>query len=140
MPSERYPFRATNPVLAEAGLLPMLPLVLSRAERTVSVAGLLDTGATVNVLPYQLGVELGAVWDEQTTSIRLSGNLAQLEARVLIVTAVVQTFKPVRLAFAWTRAGDIPVILGQVNFFLEFDVCLFRSQQFFEVSLKGSMV
>jgi hypothetical protein len=140
MPSERYPFSATNPALAEASLLPMLPLVLSHAKRTASVAGLLDTGAAVNVLPYQLGVELGAIWDEQTTPVRLSGNLAQLEARVLIVTAVVQTFKPVRLAFAWTRADDIPVILGQVNFFLEFDVCFFRAQQFFEVGPKGSMV
>ena len=33
MPSERYSFRATNSMLAEASLLPMLPLVLSRAER-----------------------------------------------------------------------------------------------------------
>ncbi len=140
MPSQRYPFVATDLALPEASLLPMLPLVVSRAERTVSIAGLLDTGAAVNVLPYRLGVELGAIWDEQTTSVRLSGNLAQLEARVLIATAVVQNFRPVRLAFAWTRADDIPVILGQVNFFLEFDVCFFRAQQYFEVAPKGSLV
>jgi hypothetical protein len=140
MPSQRFQFIATDPALPDASLLPMLPLVLSHAERNLSVAALLDTGATVNVLPYQvgvdLGVDLGAVWDEQTTLVRLSGNLAQLEARVLIATAVVQPFKPVRLAFAWTRADDIPVILGQVNFFLEFDVCFFRAQRFFEVTRK----
>lgn len=136
MPSQRFPFIATDPALPDASLLPMLPLVLSHAEHNMSVAALLDTGATVNVLPYQVGVDLGAIWDKQTTPVRLSGNLAQLEARVLIATAVVQTFKPVRLAFAWTRADDIPVILGQVNFFLEFDVCFFRAQRFFEVTRK----
>ena len=140
MPSERYPFVATNPALAEASLLPMLPLALSHAEHTVSAAGLLDTGAAVNVLPYQTGIELGAIWERQTIPVQLSGNLAQLEARVLIVTALVQSFEPVRLAFAWTRADDIPIILGQVNFFLEFDVCFFRAQQFFEAGPKGSMM
>lgn len=127
MPSQRFPFVATNSAFPEASLLPMLPLFLSRTEHQVSATGLLDTGATVNVLPYQLGLELGASWDKQTTPVKLSGNLAQLEARVLIVTALVQTFEPVRLAFAWTRVDDVPVILGQVNFFLEFDVCFFRA-------------
>ena len=137
MPSTTYPFIATNPALAEASLLPMLPFILSRDKRTLSGTGLLDTGATVNVLPYQLGIELGASWDKQTTPVKLGGNLAQLEARVLIATILVQTFEPVRLAFAWTRADDIPVILGQVNFFLEFDVCFFRTQQFFEVKRRS---
>jgi hypothetical protein len=72
--------------------------------------------------------------------VKLGGNLAQLEARVLIVTALMPTFEPVRLAFAWTRANDVPVILGQVNFFLEFDICFFRARQFFEISLKGNRV
>jgi hypothetical protein len=52
MPSARFPFVATNPALAEASLLPMLPFILARDERTISATGLLDTGATVNVLPY----------------------------------------------------------------------------------------
>jgi hypothetical protein len=36
----------------------MLPLTLV-GERTIAVAGLLDTGAAVNVLPYATGIELG---------------------------------------------------------------------------------
>jgi hypothetical protein len=55
---------------------------------------------------------------------------------VLIVTGVVSKFAPVRLAFAWTQATEVPLILGQVNFFLEFDVCFFRSQDMFEVKSK----
>jgi hypothetical protein len=102
------------------------------------VSGLLDTGATVNVLPCDTGRQLGAVWDQQTTPVHLTGNLARFEARVLIVSATVGEFAPVRLAFAWTRANNVPLILGQVNFFLEFDVCFFRSQKAFEVKSKQS--
>jgi hypothetical protein len=40
---------------------------------------------------------------------------------------------PARLVFAWTRADNIPVILGQINFFLTFDVCFFRGESIFEV-------
>jgi hypothetical protein len=31
----------------------------------------------------------------------------------------------------------VAMILGQVNFFMEFDVCFFRSQAAFEVTPKG---
>ncbi|GAB4521458.1 MAG: hypothetical protein OHK0046_32850 [Anaerolineae bacterium] len=51
--------------------------------------GLVDTGADVNVLPYQLGVELGAQWSQQTIGLQLSGNLSNYEARGLIVQATV---------------------------------------------------
>jgi hypothetical protein len=47
----------------------------------------------------------------------LTGNLAQYEACPLIVSAKIGKFESVRLAFAWTQAENIPLILGQVNFF-----------------------
>jgi hypothetical protein len=43
---------------------------------------------------------------------------------------------PVRLAFAWAHTDAVSVILGQVNCFLEFDVCFFRFRGFFEVRPK----
>ena len=138
--AERYPFTAVDPARGEAGLQPHLPITLTYQDRSVTISGLLDTGAMVNVLPYQVGVDLGAVWEQQTTQLRLTGNLAQLEARGLLVSAVVGQFPPVRLAFAWTRATNIPVLLGQVNFFMEFDVCLYRSQLAFEVRPKEASV
>jgi hypothetical protein len=55
----------------------------------------------------------------------------------VIVSGHVASFPPVELAFAWTQATDVPMILGQVNFFMEFDVCFFRSQAAFEVNPKG---
>lgn len=134
--AERYPFIAADSTLGEAGLQPYLPFTLTYQDRSVTVSGLLDTGAMVNVLPYQVGVDLGAVWEQQATVLRLTGNLAQFEARALLVSAVVGQFAPVRLAFAWTRATSVPVLLGQVNFFMEFDVCFYRSQLAFEIRPK----
>jgi hypothetical protein len=135
--AEHYSFHAAVPTLGEAGLQPYFPIALTYQEQSVTVPGLLDTGAMVNVLPYQVGVDLGAAWDQQTTRLRLTGNLAQFEARGLLVSVVVGQFAPVQLAFAWTRATNVPVLLGQVNFFMEFDVCFYRSQLAFEVRPKA---
>lgn len=131
--AERFSFSEVDNTLGIASRLPYLPLTLSHGDRSISVSGLLDTGATVNVLPYDIGLQLGAIWEQQTTPVRLTGNLGELEAQVLIVPATVGQFASIRLAFAWTRSNMTPLILGQVNFFLEFDVCFFRSQSVFEI-------
>lgn len=140
-PAQQFPFVARDPALASASLAPMMPLTLKslalQATGSLEISALLDTGAAVNVLPYGIGSQLGFVWDQQTTSVRLSGNLASVEAKVALVAATVAGFPPVRLAFAWAKQDSIPVILGQVNFFLEFDVCFFRSRTAFEVRPKS---
>lgn len=132
----RYPFKAADSRFGEASLRPILPLKLRYKQRSLEADGLLDTGAMVNVLPYYIGAELGARWDEQTVPVMLTGNLAQYEARVLLLSATVEIFPTVQLAFAWTRSNEAPLLLGQVNFFLEFDVCFYRSQLAFEVRPK----
>jgi hypothetical protein len=114
----------------------MMPITL-KTTHPFDVLALLDTGAAVNVLPYGIGAQLGFAWDQQTTTVRLTGNLASVEARVVTVAAAVAGFPPVRLAFAWAKQDSIPTILGQVNFFLEFDVCFFRSRSMFEVRPKS---
>jgi hypothetical protein len=129
---QRFPFVMREPAVGSASLLPMLPVTLT-ATKSTAVLALLDTGATVNVLPYSCGTELGFDWDRQTTSVRLGGNLAVVDARAVLVSAIVGKFAPVRLAFAWANVDTVPVILGQLNFFLEFDVCVFRSRQQFEI-------
>ena len=122
---------------AEGNLLAYLPITLSHGTHVLAVVGLLDTGSTVNVLPYPLGLQLGFIWEQQTTQVHLTGSLARLPARGVIVSGQVASFPPVELAFAWTQATDVPMLLGQVNFFMEFDVCFFRSQAAFEVNPKG---
>jgi hypothetical protein len=114
-------------------IMPYLPLTLTNESRAIEVMALLDTGASVNVLPYDIGVELGAVWEEQTVSIPLSGNLARSESRGLVLSGTVAPFSPVLLAFAWTQSRDVPVILGHMNFFSEFNVCFYRHELAFEV-------
>jgi len=133
----QFPYVTVRNSQGEVALRPLLPLILSYGNHSRNVSGLLDTGADVNVLPYRLGIELGAVWDDQQTAIQLSGNLANYEARGLILTASVAQFPPIKLAFVWTHAEAVPLILGQVNFMLEFDVCFFRSRSLFEIGLKN---
>ena len=135
--SLRFPYVPMKNVRGEGALRPWMPFTLTYHGKSINVAGLLDTGADVNVLPYQLGVALGAIWSEQSIAVELSGNLANYDARGLIVAAAVGQFAPVQLAFAWTRAENVPLLLGQVNFFAEFDVCFYRSQSAFDVRPKG---
>jgi hypothetical protein len=134
----RFPFTSVNPEMGEAGFRPFLPITVANGDRVVVAEGLLDTGAMVNVLPYEIGLELGFVWSQQKVTLDLGGNLAQYEARVVVVRAVVGKFEPVQLVFAWTKATGIPLLLGQVNFFIEFDVCFHRSQLNFGVNPKKS--
>lgn len=113
--------------------MPYLPLVLTLGNRSLEVMALLDTGASVNVLPYEIGLQLGAVWENQTVSIPLSGNLAQSDSRGLVVSGTIAQFPSVLLAFAWAEMRDTPVILGHMNFFAEFNVCFYRHELAFEV-------
>jgi hypothetical protein len=116
--------------------MPYLPLTLSLDGQSLNTEGLLDTGASVNVLPYELGLQLGLIWEDETLSVLLAGNLARFEARAVVVDAQVSSFPTINLAFAWTQAPNVPLILGQANFFFEFDVCFFRARSEFEVRPK----
>ena len=55
--------------------MPHLPLTLSYNGHSLKVEGLLDTGASVNVLPYEIGTQLGFIWENETLSVILAGNL-----------------------------------------------------------------
>ncbi|MEC4807095.1 MAG: hypothetical protein SAJ12_20040 [Jaaginema sp. PMC 1079.18] len=131
---QRFPFREQTHKSGDSLALPYLPLILVNGDRAVEVVALVDTGASVSVLPYEIGLQLGAVWEEQTVAVPLSGNLQQSEARGLILTASITSFSPVLLAFAWSQMNDIPVILGHMNFLAEFNVCFYRHELIFEIS------
>ena len=132
-PTERFGYIEVDPLLGSASALPYAQITLQYGERAIRVSGLVDSGATLNVLPYDVGLQLGAVWERQTVPVRLAGNMADAEARAIVVTGTVGGFAPVRLAFAWTRTNRVPVILGQKNFFMEFDIRFCRSRSFFEI-------
>jgi hypothetical protein len=134
--AQRFPYKIIDSSLGMVDRMPYLPLVLSLDGRSLSTEGLLDTGASVNVLPYELGLQLGLIWEDETLSVLLAGNLARFEARAVVIDAQVSSFPTVDLAFAWTQSPNVPLILGQANFFFEFDVCFFRAYSEFEVRPK----
>jgi hypothetical protein len=132
---ERYPYVDLHAGSRSSSPAPFLPVTLrGKGSGSVSTLGLLDRGAGVNVLPYHMSVELGAIWEEQRVVVPLSGNLAVFEARGLLLSAQIGPFPTVRLAFAWAITDAVPLLLGQQNFFLLFDVCFHRSRLFFEIS------
>lgn len=132
----RFRYSTSNSSQNEFDSLPRIPLILLRENFSVEATGLVDSGATINVLPYETGVHLGAVSDERKAILRLAGNLSNQTAIPLFATAQIGNFTPVQLAFAWVRSANTPLILGQTNFFLEFDVCFYRSKFEFEVNPK----
>ena len=58
----------------------MLPITLILGQQSITVSGMIDSGATVNVLPYDIGLRLGADWGTLNVPVRLTGALAHLEA------------------------------------------------------------
>jgi hypothetical protein len=134
---KRFEFTERSNALGEVSLVPHLPFSLSFQNNSISVSGLLDTGASVNVLPYELGLQLGLDWDSCKTVVTLAGNLANFPARGVILSATIDTFASVPLVFAWTQAKNIPLLLGRINFFQEFDVCFYGSQLAFEIAVKS---
>lgn len=117
----------------QEGALPFLPLRLQYNRTELSVPALLDSGASVNVLPYRIGLQLGANWEVQGQTLALGGNLTAAPAKGLLLSATVASFPPVRLVFAWSQLDTMPVILGQMNFFQHFTIRFIGAEQQFEV-------
>jgi hypothetical protein len=132
----RFQYSTTDAAQDEFDALPRLTFRLRHNGRVKEVVGLVDSGATVSVLPYTLGLQLGGVWDDDKATLRLAGNLSRQTAMPFFALAEIGDFAPIRLAFAWVRSDAAPLILGQTNFFMEFDVCFYRSKLEFEVKPK----
>jgi hypothetical protein len=133
----KFKYSVIDPSQNEFDSLPRLTLTLRYNDRHIEVSGLVDSGATINVLPYQIGIRLGEIWDDRKAYIQLAGNLGQFKGIPMAVKAQIGDFEPVRLAFAWVKTDEIPLILGQTNFFMEFDVCFYRSKLEFEINSKS---
>ena len=131
----KFRYSVSDPTQNEYDSLPRLTFSLRCNNRQADVVGLVDSGATVCVLPYEAGIRLGEIWDDRKANIRLSGNLGNFPAMPVVTVAKIGDFEPVRLVFAWVKT-DVPLILGQTNFFMEFDVCFYRSKSEFEIMPK----
>lgn len=115
---------------------PMLPLSLLANGRQLEAAALVDSGADVNVLPWSVGTSLGFVWQPNKATIRVGG-IAQGAAMPILLSADFGDIHGATLAFAWCQTDSVPLVLGQTNFFMEFDICFFRSRCEFQVVPKA---
>jgi hypothetical protein len=111
----------------------MLPIQLTRNTISINEHGPVDSGADTSVLPHDAGLRLGLDWNTQPLLPSLGGILAGVPARGVILVGTVQPFPGVQLAFAWVQKNNIPLILGQTNFFMEFDICFFRHRTIFTI-------
>jgi hypothetical protein len=133
----RFPFLSPYSGEGQPVFMPFVPISLNNKGTNANALALLDTGAMVNVLPYQLGLQLGCIWDNQKVALKLGGNLASSEARAVFLDITIEDLPSRQLAFAWSRSESAPLLLGQTNFFMEFDVFFSRSNLFFDISPKN---
>jgi len=133
----KFKYSVSDSTQSEFDSLPRVTLSLYGNNRQAEVSGLVDSGATIIVLPYHIGIQLGEIWDDRKAYIKLAGSLDNAIGIPLALKATIGDFKPVRLAFAWVKSDNIPLILGQTNFFMEFDVCFYRSRLEFEIMPKS---
>lgn len=122
--------------------LPVVPLLLRHKQQACRVQAVVDSGSSVNVLPYDVGLQIGLIWETQRFRLPVAHWLRGAEAFGVLMTGQIDPFPPIDLAFAWTQktSAEVPIILGETNFFQEFDVCLSGSQQVFEIAPKGALL
>jgi hypothetical protein len=132
-----FKYSTTSSTQNEFDSLPRMPLILKQDNQKIEALGLVDSGATVNVFLYQLGLQLGGIWDDRKAIIQLAGNLGNQTAMTFSAIAYVGEYPPVELVFAWIKNSNIPLILGQTNFFMQFDVFFYRSRLEFEIKPKS---
>ena len=118
------------------GGMPFADIQLSHNDRSVSASALIDSGSALNILPLDVGLELGFIWEKQTVPLDLAGALRGSQAYAVLVHVELAPFPSLDLGFAWVNrpAADIRILLGQVNFFQEFNVCFYGHHQVFDIT------
>lgn len=118
--------------------VPLVSIQLSHDTTTITVPAVVDSGAALNILPYDIGLSLNLDWGNQTHPLDLGGILIGTQAYAVLLQAKIELFPPLKFAFAWINkpSTEVRVLLGQVNFFQEFDVHFYGHQKAFEIALK----
>lgn len=118
--------------------IPLVSIQLAYDATTITVPAVVDSGSALNILPRDIGLSLNLDWDNQTYPLDLGGILSGTQAYAVLLQAKIEPFPPLKLAFAWINkpSTEVRVLLGQVNFFQEFDVHFYGHQKAFEIALK----
>jgi hypothetical protein len=113
--------------------MPLLPVRLHLGQSNTVGLALVDSGASVNVLPHSLGQGLGLDWRTSAKGPSLSGN-ASGETRVIEVMVEITGFEFIKLAFCWLEHDRTRLVFGKENFFDLFHVCFFADRQEFSIN------
>src|SRR5688572_1633365 len=100
---ERYQYSVDKDEFGWSMPRPFLPLRLQYQRKIISVNGLVDTGSSLNVLPFEAGLELGLHWPDQANWLQSAGNLGNYRAIEVELVAWVGYFPAFAIAFAWTE-------------------------------------
>lgn len=133
---ERFSYIPTTAEAGSDGLLPFVPVSLSWRGRSIHAFGLVDSGAAVSVLPYQLGLDLGLNWDQQPLAPRLGGAYRTVETRLAKLMLKIEPFAPIKISMIWAKT-ESRLVLGQASFFMGFDICFHRNDAVFEIRPKA---
>lgn len=129
-----------TPMPPFSGGMPVVNVSLTHGERSVMTPALVDSGAAINLLPFEYGEQLGFVWEAQRLPLPMGGLLPNAKAFAIPVTLTLDPFPPIELAFAWTDVSQakLRVLLGQINFFQYFKITFTAYEQHFEIAPKLS--
>jgi hypothetical protein len=116
--------------------MPLVPLSLYYAGHDITHPALVDSGSTLSILPYDIGLQLGLVWKDQTHPVMLGGIYKNMEACMVLVRGEISDLPPVALVFAWVDKPreDVRLIVGQTNFFQRFKVTFEAYSEMFDIS------
>ena len=139
MRTQRYPYTPMPPF---SGGMPVVNVRLAHDEYSCMVPALVDSGAAMNLLPFEYGEQLGFVWNEQRLDLPMDGLLPDAKAFAVPVTLTLDPFEPIELAFAWTNVPQerLRVLLGQINFFHHFTITFTAYQRHFAIAPRASEV
>ena len=114
---------------------PFIPVIISFHGKAIDTMALLDSGADISILPYEMGKAVGADWSRQPALWHLEGFGGEFETKKLVADLVIGAWRPLRIIFGWTRSNDVPLFLGQLNFFHLVEICFYRSRDLVQLSL-----
>lgn len=136
MTSQHFSYTPTPPF---SGGMPIVNVHLSNEGHSLITPALVDSGAAMNILPFEYGKQLGFVWEEQHLSLPMGGLLPNAKAFAVPVTLALDPFPPIELAFAWTDVSHtrLRLLLGQINFFQHFKVTFMAYEGLFEISYRS---
>src|SRR3954453_21672899 len=89
--------------------MPILPIRLTHGSIVLAEHALLDTGATVSILPFDVGLRLGLDWNAPMPLVPLSGNLQRHVAKGVKLQVQVGPYPTVEVVFAWSQDTNAPL-------------------------------